>query len=64
MAKTPTKGSAIIVKKVVGALLLIAGFVNLFRPEFIAGAWFWDVGFSFLILVAAYFLLIAGRQNK
>jgi len=35
MGAFPSKGSAITVKKTVGALLLIAGFVNLFSPDFI-----------------------------
>ena len=64
MNKFPTKGSSIIIKKALGVLLLASGFITLARPNFITNYFLWDVLLSVLLFISAFFLIIAGRQNK
>ncbi len=58
----PVKGSAIPVKKVVGALMFVVGLVTFLNPEKVTTLAGWNILIGFLMLVASFFLLIAGRQ--
>jgi len=63
MVKFPKPGTAAPIKKVLGALLLLSGFITIARPNFVTVYWLWDIVLAVLLFASAYFLLIGGRQK-
>lgn len=60
----PKKGSSIIIKKILGALLAIIGIAIFIELDILMEWEWWSVAVAAILLVSAYFLLIAGRQLK
>lgn len=63
MTKLPSKGSSIVIKKIIGALLLLSGFATIARPNIVTEFWLWDILLALLLFIGAFFLIIAGRQK-
>ena len=63
MNKFPKQGTSIVLKKALGALLILSGFVAMTRPNIVTEFWLWDIILALLLFAGAFFLLIAGRQK-